>query len=440
MEGGEPGGVGVGGGSDTIETAYGRIESVTFRSDHLDAKGKKVIVPTPMDTYGPADERYDKPEWRRGRSYPISHTMDKKVKVDVVVRLAVLPVGRKAQVTRLVGECNNGDYLSFEADVSKSQSSGKLTFTGLVAKEALPRYVTIRRGQIAWTLVVDGERCAIGTTGPHFVYVTLDQPGGKLTSPSNNHFEESGPDQDVTVARLDYACRAAHRTGKKNEQECVDAIFYQLMKLGVGYILGKRWENGGLNNTGVTPKPSLHHYLWMCNAAVAQGECHNIAAGFILACRILGVKGTFSVGYMYPWPSRLDGHPHYLPSNFKSAAGRSVLGKLNVRYVRNHSAQKSAAGVPHASEAVVFLDGRRMANNFEGVACYSGFALYAIGDDIFDKYGDPNDNASCYFAERVVSGRRGPFQRSNVGLFDLAFSRCPQPYPWSKVPHFRWED
>ena len=441
MEGGEPAG-GVGGGaSHKTQGVFARIESVTFRSDHLDASGRKLIRPTPANRYGTATARYDKPEWQRGRSYPVSHTMAKNVRVDVVVRFVVMPAGRKASVTRIVGQCDTGDYLSFEKSVSQSVATERVEFSGLVSKQVLPHCVALLRGNIEWSVVVDGQTSAIGTTGPHYVFVTLDQPIGKLISPRNNKFEESGPDQDVTVARLDYAVRAAHGKGSRDEQECVDAIFWKLMSLGVGYVLARRWENGSLNNTGMTPKPSLHHYLWACNAAVAQGECHNIAAGFILACRILGVKGSFAVGYMYPWPSRSDRHPDYPPAHRKSGAGRPVLGKLDVRYVRDHSAQLTSAGVPHGgAEPVVFLDARGAANNFEGVATYKGKALYAIGDDIFDKYGDPHDNASCYFAERRVPGRRGPFLRSNIGAFDLAFSKCSQPYPWKSGRAFRWEE
>lgn len=440
MEGGEST---ANGGDEKTEKIVGvlaRIDSLTFRSDHLDDNGRKLIRPTPNRPYGTPTHRFVKPEWERGRSYPVSHTMGRNVRVDVAIRFAVLPEGRKATVTRIVGQCDRGEYLSFDKKVNQSVSTERVEFTGLIAKHALPRCVALLGGNIEWSVEVDGETIGIGTTGPHRVYVTLDKPIGKMTCPRNNTFEESGPDQDVTVARLDFSVRAAHGKGAHGEQECIDAIFWKLAALGVGYALGLRWENGSLNHTGMNPKPSLHHYLWACNAAVARGECHNIAAGFALACRIVGVKGSFAVGYMYPWPSRLDTHPAYPPAHLRSAAGRPVLGKLNQRYVRNHSAQRTSAGVPHsASEKLTFLDATGAANNFEGVACYNGNALYAIGDDIFDKFGDPHDNASCYFAERRVPGRRGPFLRPNVGLFNLAFSGCAEPYP-GRDRAFRWED
>jgi hypothetical protein len=430
------------GGSETTEKVIGvfaRIDAVTFRSDHLDDNGLKLIRPSPHGRpYAAATHRYEKPEWKRGRSYPVSHTMNSKVRVDVAIRFALVPEERKATVTRIVGLCDTGEYLSFRKSVNKSVSDKeRVEFTGLTANAALPRYVTLRRGNIDWSVEVDGETVRIGTTGPHDVYVTLDKPIGKMACPQRNSFAESGPDQDVTVDRLYYSVRAAHR--QSDDRKCVDAIFFELYKRGVGYALGRRWEDGSLNNTGMNPKPPLHEYLWACNAALARGECHNIAAGFILACRILGVKGSFGVGYMYPWPSRFDTHPDYPKANRMSPAGRPVLGKLNVRYNRNHSAQRNDAGVPHGAEHVVFLDARDAANNFEGVATYNGNALYAIGDDIFDKFGDPHDNASCYFAERTPSGRRGPFGRPYVGAFYLAFTNCPEPYP-GKSRKFRWQD
>jgi hypothetical protein len=104
-----------------------------------------------------------------------------------------------------------------------------------------------------------------------------------------------------------------------------------------------------------------------------------------------------------------------------------------------------AAG--HGTEAVLFLDGNGAPNNFEGVATYKGRALYAIGDDVFDKFPDPNDNASTYFAERVVSsGIRRAITNMDKGLFKLIFSNpssfvdCDNPYAGKTAKQFRWHD
>jgi len=276
---------------------------------------------------------------------------------------------------------------------------------------------------ITWSVVADGKELSIGTTGNHAIYVTFDTPHGKMGSPRDNAFEEIGPDQDVTEERLEYSVIAADKTGVTDEKECVDAIFLHMNGIGVNYDLGHRWENGAVNNTGIDPKPTLHHYLWRCNATTAKGECHNIAASFALACRIIGVKGPFEVGYMYPWPSRKEEHPAYPKRDDE------ILGKYNVRYGRSHT------GESHGAENVMFLDWRNQANNFEGVAKYRN-ALYAIGDARFDLFGSPDQNASSYFAERASDDTGGV---KNVDLkkggFNLIFfgedtGGCIKPYPW----------
>jgi hypothetical protein len=296
---------------------------------------------------------------------------------------------------------------------------------------------------IRWEVLADGKWIPAGQTGNHTVYVTYDQPGGKM----DGSFKETGAVQDVTEARLRFAIVNAWDTGKNDEKECVDAVFKGLRS---GYFLGRRWKSQG-NDTGILPKPTLHHYLWLCNdwQTLARGECHNIAAGFALACKILGVKGKFEVGYMYPWPSRKDDHPQY-PKD-----PGAVQGKYKKQYWRKHTALHGGM------EKLVFLDARNMANNFEGVTKYEN-ALYAIGDCRFDLYDDPHKNASTYFMERTgEAGESVTVMNEKKGCMLLGFSRygvvmgkrqplgaCINPYPdkvkarkaGNRKGAFKWED
>jgi len=353
--------------------------------------------------------------------------------------------------------------VSFERPVGETVQSGqRLKLTGLVSKGKLPDAVGVLDDlDISWSVVVDGDEAKpvqVGVTGRHRIYVTLDTPFGKMQSPVNNLFQESGPDQVVTDWRLYFSTFSAR--GKTTEKDCVDALFnFISFDRRVGYVLDHRWENDPLNNTHVMPKPSLHHYLWLCNnqwlsssdpdaQARVMGECHNIAAAFILANRILGVKGPMEVGYMYPWPSRAESHPTY------PKRGDHILGKYNQRYTRPHS------GEGHGSENLLFLDGGDFANNFEGVAKYGAAALYAIGDAVFDLFGSPDENASAYYAKRPNSGPNATHPTPadvnlDIGLFDLIFfdetngGGCVKPYPWvtGALDHhgilaatFRWHE
>jgi hypothetical protein len=289
----------------------------------------------------------------------------------------------------------------------------------LVSLEPLPDCVCYTEGQsIDWIITADGQDISAGSTGDLDVYVTFDTPGGKMECPSDNKFAKSGPAQVVTVPRLRWAIRKAWQTGVNDEKECVDEIF---LNMKAGYFLGRRWIQGDENPAvGVHPNPSLHHYLWLCNVVAAWGECHNIAAGFALACRILGVQDPFEVGYMHPWPSRNDDHPNYTKRN------DGVLGKYKKPYRRTHSYQS------HGQEKLVFLDQVGGANYFEGVAKYRQ-GLYAIGDQRFDTYETADENASSYFMVRTGAGNKdGISQFIEMGGFSLAFSGddwCYNPYP-----------
>ena len=439
------------------------ILTVTFKGDHLDKKKRKLLRPSSKikidvltddgkswqknyeSPYGESAGRFQKPEWdssRGGNSdcHPVSYTKSKKVKVDVKIKVEVKPKGQSTKITGIKGD-SNYDSLKFDKKIKKTTKSASITIKGIEAVDSLYDAVCRYEETITWQICADGKWIDIGTTGTHNVYVTYDQPGGKM----DENFGEKGDVQDVTEARLRFAIDKAYDTGKKDEKECVDAIF---VGLSAGYFLGRRWKSKG-NDTGVLPKPSLHHYLWLCNAIWARGECHNIAAGFALACKILGVKGKFEVGYVYPWPSRKDTHPLY-PKDSKA-----MQGKYCKQYTRKHGALHGG------TEKLVFLDGRNKANNFEGVTKYEN-ALYAIGDQCFDLSRDPHKNASTYFMMRQGSlGQKLIILDRKKGCMRLAFSRyrivmgkrqslggCADPYPgkvasskagaWKGT--FKWED
>jgi hypothetical protein len=156
------------------------------------------------------------------------------------------------------------------------------------------------------------------------------------------------------------------------------------------------------------PKPTLHHYLWSCNVNQANGECHNIAAGFVLACRIVGVKGPMNVGYLYPQPGRLDVPPEY-PHRTDD-----IQGMFNRRFVRSRD-----------NSPLCFIDGNDFANNFEGAVEYNT-RYYAIGEGIFK-------TESSFYA-------LGSDPATRQGAMDLAFEEdfyrtirgmttMPAPYP-----------
>jgi hypothetical protein len=425
------------------KTVAAKIISLTFRSDHMD--GAEKLLKKSGTSYDDSKENFSKPEWTLARgsgdSHPVSQSKSTRVVVDIEIEFKVEPNDCTRTLTEISGDSGQ-TYLNFRKSESRSVKSETISVTGLSATADLPNHVDLLEHTINWTVEVDGERLNIGSTGKHSIYVTYDRPLGKMEydSSKNALFVETGSAQDITEHRLRFSVRAAKGRGIKDEEECVDAIFEHLNDIGVHYVLGKRWQPGAVNKTGISPKPTLHHYLWRCNANTAEGECHNIAAAFILACRILGVKDFFEVGYMYAWPSRENSHRKY------PKRGDTIMGKYNTQHLRDHSAQRRIlAGSFHGREKLLFVDANGGVNNFEGAAKYRS-ALYAIGEDKYGKFKHDDENASAFYAENDDPS-------SGKGAFDLVFKDvvnfryCNRPYAAKVLGRkfrsgrkFKWED
>ena len=425
-------------------TVTGRIVSLTFRSDHLDSAGGKLLRPTPGD-YKDTTKRFKKPDWESGRSVPdepwltpsprsdpISHTKARRVIVDIVVEFVVLPAGCSAAMTKLRGTCSDSNYLTFERAVGQSVTTERISFTGLMSRGALPNHVTlIDSKSVNWYARVDGKWISVGTTGPHTIYVTYDQPRGAMIFDKDKGLAEQGTSQHVTEERLKLAVGAADDTGKSDEKECVDAVFKYLGDEGIHYEIGYKW-NPEVNMTGINPPPTLHQYLWRLLANTASGQCNYLAAAFMLCSRILGVSGPMEIGYMYPWPSRKDVHPSY-PKRGDHKLG--AYGKNNAaRYRRVH------AGERHGEEYCRYLDSKHRLNTYEGVVRYRE-ALYPIGESKLD-YGDVNVSASVFFAGKKMNAAGEFVPNLTKGAVELCFfddwGPCKKPYPWTTVKKY-WQ-
>lgn len=423
------------------------VVAVTFRSDHLLGADKllhKEVKSTikidkrsvVSEWSGVGAKPFKKPEWDAARggsadSHPISQTRGTKVKVDVTIHFTKVPRG-VAILSKVRGTSSTGP-LNFEkqlvpgpfekGNVITVSDGDTVTVKDLEATQALPNHVDlISKGAITWFAEVSNVEGPMGQTGPHTVYVTFDVPSGRaaFVVDGNNvqSFDETGDEQVVTEKRLAYSVLAARGLGKTDEQECVDALFKHLKDLGVGYTVNVKWvPPPDDNKTLCEPPPDLHHYLWLCNARLAGGECHNVAAGYRLACRILGTKEPMTVGHLWPWPSRLEsaGYPK---------RGDLIQGRYDVPFKRAF-----AEGHP-VNQMLGFVDGAGQGNLFEGVVKYRR-GLYAIGDAIFDLHqtdtpaGSSDDlNASTYFAMRDVDDNIRPNPGSmnpSLGLMALQF-------------------
>jgi hypothetical protein len=397
-----------------------QIIELHFRQDHT-AGGdvnKKLIRPSAGD-FKDATSVFTKPEWNNTRSDPASYTKDTVVVVDLVLQLTISPPGKTVNLTRIRG-ASAEESLNFDKTLSQTAGAGQtiLYWVGAYlngAAKKLPNSVQKIQGDIAWTLTADGNDISIGATGKHTLYVTYDTPIGKMRRTAAG-LEQTGDDQDVTEERLNYSVSAA--AGENTEKGCCKGIYNKFDSLGLSYSLGNRWPDtaGGI---------SFHNYLWKEANKLILGECHMLAAAFILACRILGVKGSLQIGYIFPW-ARRDGADPY------NARSSPVHGKYNAQDRRVHIIKRwwPRDDINHGDERLCFTDSNGGNNNFEGVACLDNKTLYPIGEGILDSEATADANADKWYREAD---------------FDLFFSGsislCDSPYPSAVTKtRFKWKD
>ncbi len=466
-----------------------RKQNIKLYSKRPDRDQKGALRKTKPSRWGDSHTEFEQPEWvadRMRNHNPVLYIKQKQIHLKIKLRIEFDCTDKNKSLT--LKSVSGRDTLAKSKHFpgkkpseleffSKSPSVKKIkpgvtevTFELVKSRQALPNCIAELSLSILWSVSFAEKKVAVsaGLSGPHALYVTLDKPRGKMAyiepkpneafKPAEHSFQQKGLLQIVTEPRLRYAVRGAEFTGAGKEQDTVDKMFDQFYRHDVGYALGYRW---GANQqyTYIEPKITLHHYLWLCVLGWddgAMGECHNIAASFILACQILGVKGKFEIGYLFPRTNRSDTPPH-------GRTGRKKKGVYSAggdQAFRQH--QDAAAKLAHGWESLVFVDSAGGANNFEGVACYrGGSVLYAIGDVILDRK-SKDRNATLYFTQRDVDRSTSDVQKqykvsatdSALGAMDLQWSiwiqepltgdwgivgDCPQPYRNETPSKFQWE-
>ena len=436
---------------------------------------------------------YAKPEWvlAPARNHPISHTKNLQLTVQPSFQVNVVPANAAAgfNITGVIGVTTAWPFLAFNLALGAAQNVGALVGGvfqpgAITSVQALPnRVLHINwNWQIAWWLVINGNFVPCGASGPHEVLQTFGIPGGQLVV-GNQDFAFPPPPPlgpvvvgpgvvglDVTYERLRFAVQAISQQrllmigfNDNVERDHVDALFLALSLpfaaggFQVQYNLGYNWvPPPHLNNTflrnfalaamGLDGRPTPSHYLWMCAANEARGECHVIAAALGVVCRIVGVQGNLEVGRLWPWPRRSDNPAGGFPARvgdpqpaaplnpaYNAALALPLQPYLKGRYSVNDANQNKRSllrtpyvpGLPYWK--CLFLDTTYRGNNFEGVLRYGATTLYAIGEVILDIEANSDLNATIYYAQRA--GGFAPANIQNTGWVFPFWPNVPPPGP-----------
>ncbi len=456
---------------------------------------KKVPHTTRLMDDGPATAAFVKPDWTASKSNPISQTKNTKLKIQIDIEFELVP-GPQMQLQGMTSVTKD-KFMEFEAQFDEPiilKGAKTVVSPVLVSKNRLPNQVGILEGGEAdWVLHIDGKdfhpirfQPAL-RTGPHKIFVTLGEPTGamerKVNPKGNVLLDAAGDKQVITDARLEFSCSAAK--GAKTAVEAADAIFRHIRDVEkVRYRGGFKWSpkpENEENDTAVEPKPArFHDYLWLCNKNIAAGECHFLAAAFVLAVKVLGAQEEIEVGLMFPWPRRVntlkapdrpgENFPFWPPQGFSGHRFQGRYQKMATpglgdpeRYFRTHEdfhAIDAATGLAIV-ERIRFRDSKGFGNGFEAVVRLDR-RLYAIGesngileanDANFPGFSSLSEKEKLHASATLFYAVPGNLNR---GVFDLFFidskkigsnnttkdpdkDKCPEPYPGFSDPHFRWE-
>lgn len=186
------------------------LVSVRFQSDHAKLKDEKTA-------WTNTGKVFAEPEWTKaGNNFPISHTMDASVEIEIEVEASEAVSGK------LVG---TGTGLAFEKTVDLPQGKSKHVLT---SKAKLPKTVGKQSYSLTWSLERSGgSPISIGSSGVHTVFVTMNVPR-----------EEGRPEDGATEKRMDQAVRWIGEANTLDPHKIVDHLFskYEHYILGFSYL------------------------------------------------------------------------------------------------------------------------------------------------------------------------------------------------------------
>jgi hypothetical protein len=192
-----------------------KIVSVEFLSDHKSLKNYDV-------DWKDGGSRYPKPEWTPANQYPISHTMDKPVEIEVTI--AVEPSDACPETGTLRGEGPNG--MVFEkTGVKFSPGQIKLKLT---SDRKLDKKIQELSFSVNWTTT--GTSVAVSPANTvNKMFVTMDTP----TTPRQ---------PGVTLKRMRHAVSATGGVGSLDPHDIVKHVMSKWSTFNLNQVYDNEWE------------------------------------------------------------------------------------------------------------------------------------------------------------------------------------------------------
>lgn len=215
--------LGTGGIKETSEQASPgtALKSLKFTSDH------GVMKDNTRD-WENLGSIFPQPEWAirpdgRVSSHPISHTKDRNVSVEL--GFDVLPETAASSSIKITGS-SDVSYLSF--DHTGTESGGKDKMAAMTSVGKLPNRVDfIKNRYIIWKMKWDHWEHAIGRSGPHTIFTTMNMP----LNPT-----------EVTYKRMALAVDLVSKTGTLVPHEIVRNIMFRWTRYNLDVTYHNAWQ------------------------------------------------------------------------------------------------------------------------------------------------------------------------------------------------------
>ena len=260
----------------------GKVVSISFLSSHR-------VLADHADNYRRGGKMIEGPEWTPVRDLPITQTGGTRLEATVVLRADAAVPG---ETVRVVARVQGKSRLQPELLVGTGVHRNCVITARVGSARPLPKGIYREALTLDWLADTGQGLVAMGTTGPHVIYVTLGQPTSARDPDEDIVHRYPAPlPPGVTIKRMEAAMALVR---KANAEATTDthALIGKLMELFPGFLLAK--GSHYVNDMGGA---------WPLADAVAEsGECQAIVRLVKAVLDMVGAPGQLALVKLYADP------------------------------------------------------------------------------------------------------------------------------------------